>query len=146
MLSSCVCLLVCPSVCLSQAGIVAKRLEESSWFLAWRLPSNYPTLCCKEIWASPEIRVLPSGAMSQLQKISSRQVDRVVNKTRRRRRSSLLTTPIGQSTHRGSLPRVGRLQPSNSITAICCAFVVQVAPTVVREISTDPARRAVPLR
>ena len=84
--------------------------------------------------------------MSQLQKISSRQVDRVVNKTRRRRRSSLLTTPIGQSTHRGSLPRVGRLQPYNSITAICCAFVAQVAPTVVREILTDPARRAVRLR
>jgi len=83
--------------------------------------------------------------MAQPQKISSRQVDRLVNKTRRRR-SSLLTTPIGQSTHRGSLPRVGRLQPSNSITAICCAFVAQVAPTVVREISTDPARRAVRLR
>ena len=38
-------------------------------------------------------------------KISPRQVGRVVNKTRRRRRqrSSLLTTPIRQSTSRGCL-------------------------------------------
>ena len=42
---------------LSQAGIVSKRLDESSWFLAWRLPSTYPTLCCKEIWVSLKISV-----------------------------------------------------------------------------------------
>jgi len=29
---------VCPSIRPSQAGIVSKRLGESSWFLAWRLP------------------------------------------------------------------------------------------------------------
>jgi len=37
------------------------------------------------------------------------------------RRSSLLTTPIRQSTSRGCLPHV--VQPSNSITAICCGLV-----------------------
>ena len=35
---------VCLSVCLSQAGIVPKRLDESSWFLARRLSSTCPTL------------------------------------------------------------------------------------------------------
>ena len=53
MLSSC--------VHLSQAGFVSKQLHESSWFLAWRLPSAYPTLSCKETWVSPKIRVLPAG-------------------------------------------------------------------------------------
>ena len=33
-------------------------------FLAWRLYSAYPTLCCKEIWSSPKISVLPSGTLS----------------------------------------------------------------------------------
>ena len=61
MLSSCVRLYVH----LSQAGIVWKRLDESSWFLAWRLPSTYSTLCCKEICVSPKIRILPSGTLSQ---------------------------------------------------------------------------------
>ena len=43
-------------------------------------------------------------------KISPRQVDRIVNKTRRRRRrSSLLTPPIRQSTSRGCLLQVGQL-------------------------------------
>jgi len=63
MLSAC----VCPSVCLSQAGIVSKRLDESSWFWARRLRSTYPTLCYKEIGVSPKIRVLStsSGTLSQ---------------------------------------------------------------------------------
>ena len=33
--------------------------------LAWRLPSTYPTLCCKEIRVTPKISVLPSGTLSQ---------------------------------------------------------------------------------
>jgi len=69
---------------------------------------HLPTLCYKEIWVSPKIRVLPSGTVSQtpdLETISPRQVDRVVNKLdrRRRRRSSLLTTPMRQSTSRDCL-------------------------------------------
>ena len=66
MLSSCVRPSVGPSVCLSacpsHAGVVSKRLDESSWFLARR---TYPTLCYKEIWVSPKIRVLPSVTLSQ---------------------------------------------------------------------------------
>jgi len=52
---------VCPSTRPSQAGIVSKQPDESSWFLAWRLPSIYSTLCCKEILVPREISVLPSG-------------------------------------------------------------------------------------
>jgi len=98
---------VCMSVCLSQAGIVSKRLEGSSWFLACRLPSICPTLFCEEVRIPTKKRVLPSGTFSKLRtmKISPRQVDRVVNKTRRR--SNLLTTPIRLSTSRGCLLHVG---------------------------------------
>jgi len=115
MLSSRVRLSVCPSVCPSQAGVAWKGLDESSWFLAWRLSSTYPTLCYKEIWVSPKIRVIPSWTLSQTTdleiSISPRQVDRVVNKTRRsrRRRSSLLTTPILQSMNHGCLLQVDHL-------------------------------------
>ena len=54
-----------PSISPSQAGVVWKRLDESSWFLARRLSSTYPTLCCKEIWVSPKITVLSYGTLSQ---------------------------------------------------------------------------------
>ena len=33
------------SVCLSQVGVLLKRLNESGWFLACELPSTRPTLC-----------------------------------------------------------------------------------------------------
>jgi len=49
-----VCPSLCPSVCSSQAGIVSKPLDESSWFLAWRLSFTYRTLYFKEIWVSPK--------------------------------------------------------------------------------------------
>jgi len=42
------CLSVSVSVCLSQVGVLPKRLNESSWFLAWELPSSYLTLCKKK--------------------------------------------------------------------------------------------------
>jgi len=35
---------VCSSVCASQVGVLSKRLNESSWFLARELPSTRPTL------------------------------------------------------------------------------------------------------
>ena len=54
-----VCPSVRPSVRPSQAGILSKRLDESSWYFARRLPSTDPTLCCKEIWVSPKLEVLP---------------------------------------------------------------------------------------
>ena len=57
------CLSFRPSVCLSQTGIVSKRLEESSWvFLPWRL-------YCKEIRVYP--RVLPSGTLAQTQDLQN---------------------------------------------------------------------------
>jgi len=90
---------MCPSVCLSQVGTASKRLDESNWFLTWRLPFIYSTRCYKVTWTwvSPKIGVLPSGILSQTPDLETfaKQVDRVVNNTRRRRRrSSLLTTPI----------------------------------------------------
>jgi len=36
-------MVLCP--CLSQVGVLSKRLNESSWFLACKLPSARPTLC-----------------------------------------------------------------------------------------------------
>ena len=61
MLSSCVLLSVRPS----QAGIVSKHQDESSWYLAQWLPSTYPTLCYKDIYVSPKITVLPAGTLSR---------------------------------------------------------------------------------
>ena len=73
------------SVCPSQAGVVSKRLDESSWFLEWRPPSAYPTLSYKELWVSPKTKVLPSETLSQTPDLEdfARQVDRVADKTRR---------------------------------------------------------------
>jgi len=47
---SSICLSVCLSVCvcLSQVGVLSKRMNESSWLLAWELPIIYPTNFLKE--------------------------------------------------------------------------------------------------
>jgi len=63
---------------------ISKRLDGQSWLLAWKLP---PKLCYQEIQLSPKMRVRPRGISapnSGHKKISPRQVDGVVNKTRRR--------------------------------------------------------------
>jgi len=57
-------------LCLSQVGVLKKRLDESSWFLAWGLLSTCPTLCFKEIQISSKIRVLFSGTLLQTRGIS----------------------------------------------------------------------------
>jgi len=88
---------MCPSICLSQVGTASKRLDESNWFLTWRLPFTYSTRCYKVDLGISKIGVLPSGILSQTPDLETfaKEVDRVVNNTRcRRRRSSLLTTPI----------------------------------------------------
>ena len=56
---------MCPSVCPSQAGTVSKRLDESSWVMARRLSSTHATLCYKEIWVTASLgySVLPSGTV-----------------------------------------------------------------------------------
>ena len=41
----------------SQVGVLSKRINESSWFLAWELHSTYPTLCYTEIHVPSKIRV-----------------------------------------------------------------------------------------
>jgi len=118
---------VCPSVRLSQTGVVSKRLDESSWVPAWRLSSTYPALCSKEIRVTPKIRVLPFGTFPQTPdlKNSPRQVDRVVNKTRQL--SSLLTTPIRQSMSRGCLLHVENpLFHYLDLFCICCTNIVSI--------------------
>jgi len=47
--SSCMCLSVGLSFCLPQAGIVSKRLDKSSWLLAWKLSFTYCTLRYKKL-------------------------------------------------------------------------------------------------
>ena len=90
---SCVCVSLCPPVCLSQVIVVSKRLFESSSFLARRLPVTYPTLCCKEIRVFPKITVISYEICRKFwtSKILPRQVHRVVSKTRHR--SNMLKTP-----------------------------------------------------
>ena len=54
------CMLVmCLSVCLSQVGVLAEWLNESSYFLAQRLPAVYPTLFLK---VSPKIAAILCGS------------------------------------------------------------------------------------
>ena len=43
-LSICLYLSICVRVCLSQVGVLSRRLDGSSLFLAYRLPSTYPVL------------------------------------------------------------------------------------------------------
>jgi len=43
-----VCSPVCLWVCLSQVGVLSEWIYGSSWVLALRHPSTYPTLCYKE--------------------------------------------------------------------------------------------------
>ena len=50
------------TLCLSVTSwCLLKRLDGLSWFVPMRLPSTYPTLCCKEIRVTAKIRVLPTG-------------------------------------------------------------------------------------
>ena len=104
MLSSCVRPSV-PSVICRYCIETTGRIE--LFFLPWRLRSTYPTLCFKEIWVSPKLGSSLWDFAPKLStwKILPRQVDRVINEThcRHRRRSSLLTTPIGQSTSRSTV-------------------------------------------
>ena len=54
----------CLSVCLSQVGVLSKRMDGVIWFLTWRLLSTSPTLCFKEIQVSTtKIKALSSGTV-----------------------------------------------------------------------------------
>ena len=90
-----------PSVCLSQAGIVSKRLDESSWYLAWELPSTYPTLSCKKIWVSSLWNFVPKTSAlltNRLRKFRHGKLIALSTTCRRRRRRSSLLTTMRQST------------------------------------------------
>ena len=52
-------------VCLAQAGVMSKRMNESGRFLAWQLPCTCRPLCYKEVRVPSTIRVLPSGTLLQ---------------------------------------------------------------------------------
>ena len=112
------------------------RLDESSWFSA-PVHLSHTVL----FGYLQKLGYFPPELCAKL--ISPRQVDDVVNKIRQR--SSLLTTPMRQSTSRGCLLHVGQLQCSSSVTSICCGFVVQLVSTI-DKILTDIVRRAVRLR
>jgi len=125
---------LCLSVHLSQASIVSKQLDKSSWVLAWRLPFTYPTLCFREIWACPKIRVLPSGTVpnSGLENFATPSwsgqqntstLELVVDRTYSGRRHAWLFIA-----HRSTVIL-------NSITSICFRFVVQLVPTVVQQLT-----------
>jgi len=51
---------VWPCLCLSQVGVISKRMDEIIWVLAWGLFSTSPLLRFKKIQISTKIRVLPS--------------------------------------------------------------------------------------
>jgi len=68
---------VCVPLCLSQVGVLSKRINESSWFLASRLLSTYPTQRYIEIRVPPKIRVLPSRTLPQTLDLKKRH-DRLI--------------------------------------------------------------------
>ena len=54
-----------PSVRPSQAGIVSKRLDKSSWLLARRFPATIPHCVIKKFGYLQKLRVLFCGTLSQ---------------------------------------------------------------------------------
>ena len=109
MLSSRVRLSVHPSL----TGIVSKRLDESSWF--WHGGFLPPITRCviRKYTRSPNIWVLPFGTSFQtpdLENFATASRSRCQqHSSLSYRRSSLLTTPVRQSTSRGCLPQVDQL-------------------------------------
>jgi len=61
------------SVCLSQVGVLLKRLNESSWFLALGLPSTYPLPCFRVLstFGLSKNKVLFLGSSSQTSNLKS---------------------------------------------------------------------------
>ena len=113
--------IVCPSVCPSvrhEPVLYQKNWTNRAGFWHGGFLTPIPLCAVKKFGYLQKLRNFSLELCTKLrtQKISSRQVDRVVNKTRRRRRrSSLLTTSIRQSTSRGCLLQVGRLQPKTPL-------------------------------
>jgi len=66
---------MCVYLYLSQVGVLSKCLDGSRSFLAWRLPSIYPTPCCTEIQVSSKIK-FPLQLCLTLDFLHARHVDR----------------------------------------------------------------------
>ena len=111
MLSSCVRLSACPSVCHRYCIETTGRIE---LVLAWRLSFTCPILCCEEIWVVPKVRVIPSGTLSQ-----TPDLENFVTASRSRCRQclsspsstavELVDDTIRQSTSRGCLLQFDQL-------------------------------------
>ena len=122
--------IVCPSVCPSvrhEPVLHQKNWTNRAGFWHGGFLTPIPPCAVKKFGYLQKLRnfSLELCTKFRTQKISSRQVDRVVNKTRcrRRRRSSLLTTSIRQSTSRGCLLQVGHCNPKLhyfDLLWICC--------------------------
>jgi len=129
------CLSVCPFVChKTQVGVISKRMHGSSCFFSVEASFH---LCYKEIRVSRKMTLLPSETLSQTldpKKICHGKSTRVVNKTRQR--PKLLTTPATVDASWPDALHVRRPQCCNSITSICCAYVVQLVRTVVQQVTT----------
>ena len=121
-------------VCLSQVGIVSKRLDRSSWFLVWMIRSTYPTLYFKEIRLSPKLRHLelyPTLLLWTLENFAT------VSRSSCQQNSS--TVELVDHTYDGrcvvawvTLVHYTSVD-SNTITPllpICCRFVAQLVHTV----------------
>jgi len=123
------------SVRLSQAGVVSKRLDESSWFLFF-----YPSLCCNEILVTPKLWYFSLEVFPKHQKIS---YSKSIALSTRSSSSSTVEfvydtyTTIDES-------RLGpiyyKLVSCNPLTPLL-RFVVQLGSTVVAWDSTDSASR-----
>ena len=61
MMSSCVCLSVRPSVTSQYCMDTAGRIGLGFWYRGLFI---YPTVCYREIWVSPKVKVLPSEMLS----------------------------------------------------------------------------------
>ena len=84
------------------------------------------TPCCKEIRVSPKVTALPSQTLSWILKISPQQVDRVVNKTRRR--SILLTTlTTADAMHSPRRLFTTRPSPVTEHGTLLCNYVTAVS-------------------
>jgi len=56
-------------LCLSQVGILSKRLNELGWFLAWKLVSTYPILCFMDIQVPSKISLLSPGTLLRTKRV-----------------------------------------------------------------------------
>jgi len=147
-----------PSVCTSQAGVVSKRLDGSSWFRHGGF-LTYPTLCNKEIWVSPKQRIIYVDTLSRTLKLENlatasqsccepnsstvELVDHTCDGRRAVAGRSMVYTH--QANNLLDVRWPDRSVINNPITAICCT-TCSYSCAAVDKISTDTARRAVPLR